>query len=215
MGAHRQAASSPERDGGRRAPGRSNEGEQLRYLELGNGVPVLAVDGGYSLPFIKDNIQEFREVDAPERGSQFRSRDHFPAHVAEVARGEPDSIGKERSLDDIPAKPETTVCHVDGYGNIKTSIRVSELDPTTDESTVEIESQSRKASIEDGVFEVEEDSVVLASGSAGVRIPTWRSSNEVGQRRKYSIDRALAIPSHSHGSRGGDRCTLLVLECGK
>lgn len=149
------------------APRQSNEGEQLCYLELENGVPVVVTNGRYNLSFIKDHIRDFREIDAPAKGSQFRSRDYFPARVAEIANGNLDSLGNERSIQEIPSKPDSTVCHVDGYGNIKTSIRASEFDPSGAELRVDIKSQSETVFARDAVFEAEEGSLVIAPGSAG------------------------------------------------
>lgn len=148
-------------------PRRNNEGGALCYLELENGVPVVAVDVGYNLSFVRENVQEFREIDVPTEGSQFRSRDYFPTMVAELARGEMDSLGTKRSVEDVPAKPQNTVCHVDGYGNIKTSIRASEFDPKDDHVTVELNSRSREVAVKDGVFAVPEGTITIAPGSTG------------------------------------------------
>jgi S-adenosylmethionine hydrolase len=149
------------------APRRSNEGEGLCYLELDNGVPVLAINGGYNLSFVRDHVREFRAVDAPREGSQFRSRDFFPARVAEIAAGDVGSLGEELSIETIPSKPDAAVCHVDGYGNLKTSIRDSEFDSAEERVTVEIDSRTRTALYRDAVFEVGEGNLVVAPGSAG------------------------------------------------
>ena len=151
-------------------PRQSNEGEQLCYLELENDVPVLAVDGGYNLSFVKDRITTFRGIDAPESGSQFRSRDYFPTRVAEIASGNLDSVGEELPVEDIPAKPESVVCHVDGYGNVKTSIRASAFD-TNGEVTVEIGSHAEEVVAREAIFEADEGSLVLAPGSSGGEDP--------------------------------------------
>ena len=153
------------------APRRANEGAGLCYLELDTGVPVLATNGGYNLSFVEDHVQEFRAVDAPREGSQFRSRDFFPARVAEIATGDLNSLGKKLSTETIPSKPEAAVCHVDGYGNLKTSIRESEFDSDEERLTVEIDSRTRTALYRDAVFEVGEGTLVVAPGSAGGEDP--------------------------------------------
>lgn len=152
-------------------PRDSNAGEQLCYLELDSGTPVMAINGGYNLSFVKDNIVDFRTIDAPEQGSQFRSRDYFPTRVAEIANGNFDSIGDELSVEEIPGEPESTICHVDGYGNIKTSIRDSEFDPEGEQLTVEIDTHLMDAVHRDAVFEAEEGSLVIAPGSSGGEDP--------------------------------------------
>lgn len=147
-------------------PDRPNEGGRLCYLELDTGIPVVAIDAGYNLSFVRDNIREFREIDTPT-GSQFRSRDYFPKRVIEIAHGDTTSLGKERSVRDIPPKPDTTVCHVDGYGNIKTSIRASEFDPDADEVTVELNAVVRDIPVRDAAYDVEEGTIAMVPGSSG------------------------------------------------
>lgn len=148
-------------------PRRNNEGGALCYLELDNGVPVVAVDVGYNLSFVREHIREFREIAVPTAGSQFRSRDYFPTKVAELARGEMDALGPTRSVEDVPAKPRRKVCHVDGYGNIKTSIRASEFGPTGERVTVDLNSHSKEVTVKDNVFAVPEGSLAIAPGSTG------------------------------------------------
>ncbi|QFU82278.1 SAM hydroxide adenosyltransferase [Natronorubrum aibiense] len=149
------------------APQRADEGGKLCYLMLESGVPVVAVDAGYNLSFIRDNIKEFRVIDTPETGTQFRSRDTFPKRVAELANGNQDALGATRSIEEVPPKPTMVVCHVDGYGNIKTSLSVSEFEPDSDEVTVELNSTATAVTVSDGVSGVEEGAIGLIPGSAG------------------------------------------------
>lgn len=146
---------------------RADDGGQLCYLELDNGVPVVAVDAGYNLSFVKDHIRAFRTVETPATTGQFRSRDVFPSRVVEIATGNTDSLGAERSVRHIPPKPDATVCHVDGYGNIKTSIRASEFDPDGEELTVEIDGETRAVAVSETVSAVEEGTIAMLPGSAG------------------------------------------------
>lgn len=152
-------------------PERADEGGQLCYLELDNGVPVVAVDAGYNLSFVRDSIQEFREVETPSTTGQFRSRDSFPKYVVEIATGNMESVGRDRPIQDIPSKPEMTVVHVDGYGNIKTSIRSSTFESDKDEVTININSETRDVAVRDAVSEVEEGNIALIPGSAGGEDP--------------------------------------------
>ncbi len=46
----------------------------------------------------------------------------------------------------MPAPPESVVCHVDGYGNVKTSIRHSAFTPESDAVTVELNGESVRPS---------------------------------------------------------------------
>lgn len=146
---------------------RADEGGELCFLTLETGVPVVAVDAGYNLSFVRESIVEFRVIEVPATRAQFRSRDYFPKRVIELATGNRSSLGAPRSREDIPAKPDAVVCHVDGYGNIKTSIRASEFDADHDEVTVTIDEETVEVAVRDGVPAVEEGSLGIIPGSAG------------------------------------------------
>jgi len=148
-------------------PERADTGGALCYLELDNGVPVVAVDAGYNLSFIADRVTTFREIELPADTGQFRSRDVFPRRVAEIADGNHSSLGAERSLNDVPAPPESVVCHVDGYGNVKTGIRQSAFSPGNNTVTIELNGESREAVVRDAVSDVPEGILAIVPGSAG------------------------------------------------
>ena len=145
----------------------SGDGGPLCYAELDTGVPVVGVDAGYSFSFVRDRIVDFRAVETPREGSQFRSRDFFPEPVAEIARGDHGSLGAERPVDGVPPPPTSVVCHVDGYGNVKTSVRASALDATGGQATAEIGGERRPVAVEWGVTEVGEGELGVVPGSAG------------------------------------------------
>lgn len=142
-------------------------GGSLRYVVLDTDVPVVAVDAGFNLSFIRDHITEYRTIDIGPTDSQFRSRDDFPQHVMQIADGDLSSVGEEIAVSSIPPKPAAVVCHVDGYGNIKTSIRASELGHDGPEVTVSIDGSEVSAQRADSVTAVSEGEVGLVGGSAG------------------------------------------------
>jgi S-adenosylmethionine hydrolase len=148
-------------------PARPDEGGRLCYLELDNGVPVVAVDAGYNLAFVRDHVREFRVIETDHSGGQFRSRDTFPEYVVDLATGNREDLGASLSSEEIPKKPDKTVCHVDGYGNIKTSITASALPPTGDAVSVTINATTQEVAVGDGVAGVEEGTIGLIPGSAG------------------------------------------------
>lgn len=149
-----------------------NCGRELVYAELENGVPVLTVNSKYCLSFVKHSIKELREVKIPEKGSQFRSRDFFPEAVAGILEGDESYLGDEIEINCIPEKPENHVAFVDGYGNIKTSIRESEIDLEAGETVkVQIGGETREAFYEAGTFSVDEGELSFAPGSSGGEDP--------------------------------------------
>lgn len=152
-------------------PQQDNQGEKLVHAELENGVPIIAVDSGHTFSFIREHITALHEVQTPEKGSQFRSRDFFPQAVIDLIDGG-DRLGDRRDPDTIPPPPEETICHIDGYGNIKTTLRVSDIDlePGTD-IEVRIGGCSQEATYTTAAFEVPEGRMAFAPGSAGGQDP--------------------------------------------
>ena len=82
------ANTAPRKD--RTSARKNNAGEGLVYGVLRNGVELIAVNSGHSLSFVRDDLVELCETIAPDKGSQFRSRDFFPQIVAMVAKGDYD-----------------------------------------------------------------------------------------------------------------------------
>lgn len=149
------------------SPRDDNAGGELCYAELDSGSEVVAVDSGYNFSFVKDHLETFCSIDVPASGSQFRSRDYFPEMVIEIANGDETSLAETKAQKSLPDRPEQLVCHVDGYGNIKTSIRRSEFDLTRSRVNVEIGSSGATVAVKETVFGVTEGDLALAPGSAG------------------------------------------------
>jgi S-adenosylmethionine hydrolase len=152
-------------------PQHDNRGEELVHAELENGTPVIAVDAGHTFSFIRDDIRKLHEVEIPAKGSQFRSRDFFPQAVADLIQGR-DRLGAERDIGTIPTPPDETIAHIDGYGNIKTTIRAStiDLDPGTN-IEVRIGGRGHEATYTEAAFEVPEGRMAFAPGSTGGKDP--------------------------------------------
>ena len=146
----------------------NNSGERLMYAKLKNGFEIVGVNAGYNLSFIKPYIVKFCHVIAPNEGSQFRSRDKYPAPVAKMIKGDKSFIGKAESTDIIPDAPTNIIASIDGYGNIKTSIRASETDFKPGQMlTLEINMKKHVATYTDGTFNIHEGELAFAPGSSG------------------------------------------------
>lgn len=157
---------------------RDNQGEGLLYGVLNNGVPVVAVNSGYSLSFVRGDLRELRQTHAPDSGSQFRSRDVFPPFVGKVARGELDFLGPR--LDPasvIPDAPMGVIGYIDSFGNLKTTYRDMRLQDGQ-RVTVSINGIRRTATVATGSFHVREGDIAFAPGSSGHDCRFW----EVFQR---------------------------------
>lgn len=156
---------------------RDNAGERLVFARLKNGVPVLTVNAGYSLSFIKHALAksegqpELWSVQVENRGSQFRSRDRYPEVVGKMARGDFSFCGKRLSPEDIPAYPHGVAAYLDNFENIKTTWRVGDkellaLRPGM-RLLLRINGVIREALFSDGSFNAKEGELVFAPGSSG------------------------------------------------
>jgi hypothetical protein len=94
---------------------------------LDNSIPVFAVNAGYNLSFVKDRLKGLWEVKVPNEGTQFRSRDYYPQATLAIIAGDISKLGNPIDLDKIPSVPEFRVASVDGYGNLKTTIKKNQL----------------------------------------------------------------------------------------
>lgn len=102
------------------------DGGRLVYSKLDNGVIIIAVNAGYCLSFIKPRLKNLHVVKVPNAGSQFRSRDYYPDAVVGIAHKEDYFIGEALDLDTIPNAPDNLIGFIDGYGNLKTTMRTSQ-----------------------------------------------------------------------------------------
>ena len=148
-----------------------NEGEKLVYAKLKNGVEVVGVNSGYSFSFVKQHIEEFYLIDVENKGSQFRSRDFYPRIVGMVARG--DYSFKTEKLDPSKIKdyPKNTICAIDGYGNLKTTLTEKDVMEMGikpgDLIKIKIGKWTHNATFVDGTFSVKEGELAFAKGSSG------------------------------------------------
>lgn len=117
------AAPRRDKDGAQK----DNVGEGIKYAKLDNGVEVVNVYSDFAFGFMKKHIVEFRDIDCPNSGSQFRSRDFFPRIVAQIANGNYSALTKKLRVKDIPDIPNNVVAWTDGFGNIKTTMRKSDI----------------------------------------------------------------------------------------
>lgn len=146
----------------------NNGGEKLMYAKLSNGFEIIAVNAGYAFSFVKPNIREFRYVKVKNEGSQFRSRDYYPKAVAQMVEKNKEFIGKRGNRTLVPNIPKNKIASIDGYGNIKTTVRSSELKLKPGQTiSIEIHKQKHLAIYTDGVFNVQEGELAFAPGSSG------------------------------------------------
>ncbi|HET7059593.1 MAG TPA: hypothetical protein VFI05_12690 [Nitrospiraceae bacterium] len=145
-----------------------NAGERLSYARLRTGVRVIGVNAGHALSFIRDEAEKLRWAAVEAEGSQFRSRDLFPQAAAEIALGRSQALAEDIDARVIPEPPRSRIAYIDGYGNVKTTIRFDQKDfrPGTT-LAVQIGNVTHEAIISDGTFGVEAGQLAFAPGSSG------------------------------------------------
>jgi S-adenosylmethionine hydrolase len=131
-------------------------------------VEVVAVNSGYSMSMLKQDIVELWEVDVDNDGTQFRSRDNYPQIVGKVARKDYSCLKTQLNLVDLADYPVGIVVAIDGYGNIKTSWTADKFTFVPgDKVKVKIGNQEMSAFYADGTFSVKDGEISFAPGSSG------------------------------------------------
>ncbi|MBW4560892.1 MAG: SAM-dependent chlorinase/fluorinase [Mojavia pulchra JT2-VF2] len=145
-----------------------NAGERLAFARLPTGVRVIGVNAGYAFSFVRDLAVELRWAAVAAEGSQFRSRDLFPEAAGAIALGQPDALDEIIPSSDIPDVPSNCIAYIDGYGNLKTTIK-HEADKTPEGQTVRLRigDREQEAISSNGSFAVESGQLAFAPGSSG------------------------------------------------
>lgn len=154
---------------------KTNMDHGIKYARLKNGVEVINVNSEFAFGFMKDQIAEFRNIDCPNSGSQFRSRDFFPERVAKIVNGDRSVLTEEMDIDAIPEIPNNLVAWTDGFGNIKTTMRLSDLEKQGfkpgDKVQVILNGVSAVGVIAVGGFAVDRGVLAVNIGSSGYDDP--------------------------------------------
>ncbi len=155
----------------RRTGMEDNAGEKLVWARLENGVELVAVNSGYTLSLLRESIVELRRLEVPHSGSQFRSRDFFPPVVSDLLHHRTtERLRESLAPGDIPGFPESAVMWIDGFGNIKTSVRrSSDFARRLEGAKVHISIGGKRATaLVTGVaFSVDEGELAWSVGSSG------------------------------------------------
>jgi S-adenosylmethionine hydrolase len=144
------------------------DGGRLVYTKLDDGAAVLAVNAGYCLSFIKDKISSLHLVNVPNVGSQFRSRDYYPDAVVAIADGDKRHIGAKIPVSSIPDAPINIIGFIDGYGNLKTTLRRSQNTIAVGKKVrITVNKVTKTGVVADEAYKVKDGDVSFAPGSTG------------------------------------------------
>jgi hypothetical protein len=149
-----------------------NAGERLAFARLPTDVRVIGVNAGHTFAFMRDAADELRWATVAAAGSQFRSRDFFPQAAAAIALGRPGALAESLRREEIPDVPERRIAYIDGYGNLKTTIRLSDSPARSGAIVrVRIGDIELDAMTSDGSFAVQPGRLAFAPGSSGWHHP--------------------------------------------
>ena len=146
----------------------ANAGERLAFARLPTGVRVIGVNAGHTFSFVREAAEELRWAAAPAAGSQFRSRDLFPQTAAAIALGRPDALGDPLGPSDVAEVPTGVIAYIDGYGNLKTTLRAEDQPYATEAAVrLRIGGCEHEAMAGNGTFAVAHGQMAFAPGSSG------------------------------------------------
>jgi S-adenosylmethionine hydrolase len=82
--------------------------------------------------------------------------------------GQPDALGEEIPPSDIPDVPSNCIAYIDGYGNLKTTIKYDASKGDSGHKVrLQIGEKEQDAIASDGSFAVESGQLAFAPGSSG------------------------------------------------
>lgn len=163
------------------------KGADFIVAKLVSGLYVCGPNAGYGFSMIKPKMDElfiYRDLD---KGSQFRSRDLYSrvsAHLMDTLEHEMDLEELHTSM--IPELRGWYVGHVDNFGNIKTTIRLSDLKGSFefgDEVKMRIHDVEKTAVFAHNLFSFPAGTLVIYPGSSGKREDPYM---EISIRRNFT-----------------------------
>jgi len=153
----------------------NNKDHGILYAKLKNGVEIINVFSDYAFGFVKKDIMEFKFINCPNEGSQFRSRDFFPKSVAKIIDGDYSELGESLDVALIPDIPRNLVAWTDGFGNIKTTMRLSDIQKLNAKPghsvQIVLNGVSMVGIISVGGFQVDRGVLAVNAGSSGYDDP--------------------------------------------
>ncbi len=165
-----------------------SQGAEFIIIKLKSGIYLCGPNAGNDFSLIKDKIEEVFHYEDLDKGSQFRSRDLY----ARVAAHLMDSMEDEMDLNEISTNciPELRgfyIGHIDNHGNIKTTLKHSDLKGKYEFGEtfeVLINDVKRKVELVDNLFGSTPGKLVMYPGSSGkigdpyMEISIWRHFTE-------------------------------------
>lgn len=164
------------------------KGAEFIIIKLKSGLWLCGPNAGYDFSLIKNKIEETYHYEGLDKGSQFRSRDLYArvaAHLMDNLEDEMELNESESSV--IPELRGYYIGHIDNHGNIKTTIKHSDLKGKYEygeQVELAINKVTRKAKYVDNLFGGVPGELVIYPGSSGeyqdpyLEVSIWRHFTE-------------------------------------
>ncbi len=163
-------------------------GAALVVLQLKSGIYLLGPNAGYNFSFLKEKLNQAFVYKGFDKGSQFRSRDFYSRICAHLMDGIEDELELEQvTSSEIPIPQGYYIGHIDNFGNIKTTIKLSEFKGKYqfgDMVTISIRNIKKDAKFVKGLFADQAGDLIIYPGSSGpkndpyLEISVWRYFTE-------------------------------------
>jgi hypothetical protein len=149
------------------------KGANFVVARMKDGAWVCGPNAGYSLSLVMHDIDRLYLYPGLDKGTQFRSRDLYMRVSALLMEEKQDEMELEEiRINDIPALSEFYVGHIDNYGNIKTTMPLSQMKGKHEFGEVvkvTIGNVTKEAYFVDNMFAKEPETLVIAPGSSGAK----------------------------------------------
>lgn len=167
---------------------RKSKGAEFIVIRLKSGMLLCGPNAGYDFSMIKDKIDTIYHLKNHDKGSQFRSRDLYSKVCAHLMEGSEDDLaGDKVNISVIPDLEGTYIGHIDNYGNIKTTITLSQALKKFkfgDMVTIKINTITKSVKFVDNLFGGTPGELVFYPGSSGkkddpfMEVTIWRHFTE-------------------------------------
>ena len=144
---------------------------ELLILRLKTGLYVIGPNKEYVFSLIKNNAEAIFHYPDIEKQHEFRKRDIYYRVLAHFLESKQDDLELEEVHESqVPEIQDYIVGHIDSYGNIKTSVRESDIKEKysyNDDVPLTIQNITKKARYVESLDDAEIGELVLYPGSAG------------------------------------------------
>lgn len=163
-------------------------GADFIIIKLVSDIYLCGPNAGYDFSFIKSKIDEVFSYKSFETKTQFRSRDVYARVVAHLMDDMQDELELEELRNNVI--PELTgyyIGHIDNFGNIKTTIKISDFKGKYEFGSsvkIKINSIEKTARFVDNLFGGEVGELIIYPGSSGpkdnpyLEISAWNKFEE-------------------------------------